>query len=342
MDDNKEDKRTREEQEIDNIDEYLAGIEPGYTVVIQRLDPQYARGILDEISVDETKSPINLKYLINTWGGHKLRLRFRRPNGQWAKHRDLNLYSFPPLVYGVPVPPETSPHMHQHQAQKTEGDPRPHYYPPPPPAQSSQKEMLELMALMQKMRSDDLNALGALWQAHRQESPPPPPQPQYDPIRMLQGAFGLFAQFQQLRAPQEAGENDEILGLLGKAVDVFANNSASRQDSRITPPSSSSSSSSVPTHVQLAQMEPLEAIATLRNAAAQMPPEKQAELMGGLLGSIEEIGGQDILLDQLEQRGIIPEYDDEDEQDSENDETSYSGGEQRSDGNDNSSDRQGD
>lgn len=292
----------------------------------------YAQGVLEELSVGETNTPLNLKYLINTWGGHKLRLRFRRPNGQWAKHRDLNLYSFPPLVYGTPVPREVSPHV---QNQKQDGFPQPPYYPPPPPAQNSQKEMLELMALMQKMRSDDLNALGALWQAHRQESPPPPPpQPQYDPIRMLQGAFGLFAQFQQLRAPQpEAGENDEILGLLGKAVDVFAQNRAPTQDSRITPPSSSSSSSSssIPTHLQLAQMEPAQAIATLKEAAAQMDPDKQAQLMGGLLGSIEEIGGTDILLDQLEQRGILPEYEDDEEPDSEDDSAPYPGRESGSD-----------
>ena len=329
MDDERNEKLTREEQELEDIESYLSGVEPGYTVIIQRLEPAYAKGLLDEISVDATTNPINLHYLINTWGGHKLRLKFRRPNGTWAKHRDINMYSFPPLLYGQRIEQEISPHLKQENTEPYQ----PHYAPPPPPQNSDKKEMLEMMALMQKMRSDDLQTLGQLVQQQRTE-PPPPQQPQLDPMRMLQGAFSLFSQFQQIKSPQaESGENDEILGLLGKAVDVFASNNKTPTETRIVPPVSQGSPDEI-----LAGMEPVQAIQALKNAAAQMDPDKQAQLMSGLLGSIDQIGGTDLLLDQLEQRGILPEYA---EDDSEDDDGPDSRGEHGSNESDNTPRRAG-
>lgn len=300
-----DEKRTREDQEMEDIDSYLSGIEPGYTVIIQRLEPMFAKGLLDEVSVDATQNPINLKYLINTWGGHKLRLKFRRPNGTWAKHRDINLYSFPPLLYGVPIKKEMSPHEHQQGDENTLQAPyTPPYTPPPPPQQNNQKEWLEMMMMMQKLRADDMQALSSLIQAQRQE-----PQPQMDPFRLLQGAFGLFSQFQAMRTPlPEKGDDDEVLGLLGKAVDVFQSTMKPAPESRITPPASPSPGinpdpNSLP--YTLSAMDPKQTILTLRQAVGQMDPNKQAELMGELIGSIENIGGVDLLLDQLEARGIL-------------------------------------
>lgn len=336
-----EEKRTREDQEMDDIDSYLSGIEPGYTVIIQRLEPMYAKGVLDEISVDATQNPINLKYLINTWGGHKLRLKFRRPNGTWAKHRDLNLYSFPPLLYGVPIQPEMSPHQQQHNQPDNPHQPPPYYAPPPP--SNDKKEWLEMMALMQKMRSDDITALGAL--VNQQKSEPP----YIDPIRLLQGAFGLFAQFQQFRSPApEKGENDEILGFLGKAVDVFSQNMRPQQETRITPPSleprkrapGNPPGGNPDVASLLSQLEPEEAIRALQLAAGKMDPDKQARLMGSLIGSIENIGGEDLLLDQLEQRGILGGDDDDEE--TSDDENADSGGEPQPNEGNHSPDRPGD
>ena len=297
---------SRAEIEVENISEYLSGIEPGYTVVVHRVEPEWAKGYLDEYSVSETTKPIDMKFLINQWGGHKLRLRFRNPKGQWVKHQDIELYTFDPLMYGQKMKrPDRNPHLagdeEPQNSQYFSQQGYPIQYPYQIQQKDDKKDYLEMMALMQKMRNDDLTALSALikQQAHPAPLAPPP----VDPFRMLTGAFNLFAQFQQLKAPQAESDNDEILGFLGKAVDVFAANNKPQQETRITPPINNPISADLSD--ALSTQDPEEAISTLQKAVGQMDPDKQARTMAALLGSIEKIGGTDLLLDQLEKRGIL-------------------------------------
>jgi hypothetical protein len=299
-------KSDRREEEIDNIDEYMSGIEPGYTVVINRVEPEWAKGCLEELSVSETKKPIDLKYLISTWGGYKLRLRFRDPQGRWVKHKDLELYSFPPLLYGQRIhQAEKNPHLEEQNPPSQQMQPMMQQYYPP---RDDKQDILEMMALIQKMRSDDLQALGSLIK-QQTPPPPPPPPPPIDPFKMLTGAFGLFTQFQQMKAPQTESDNDEILGFLGKAVDVFAANNRPQQETRITPPTYTS----VDLSDSLSSQDPESAVRILQTAVGKMDPDKQAKTMAALLGSIENIGGTELLLDQLEKRGILDPNENDDE-----------------------------
>ena len=291
--------------DVEDINGYLSGLEPGFSVVIHRLEPQWCKGLLDEIAITESSQPIDLKWLIRTWGGHKLRLKFRDNGGKWLAHRDIALYTFPPLLYGQKLREERNPHMGN--AGEDEPVPPPRAIipaSPPEPPRDDRKSLLELMALMQQMRSADLEAMSRMMATQQSQ------QPQVDPFRMMQGAIGLLGQFQNMRSPVtvEKNDNDEVLGLLGKLADVFASRSHA-PPARITP-GESRPINELPTGGGdimgvLAGMEPTEAISTLQGAVGRMTPDKQAQTMAALIGSIENIGGTDLLLDSLEQRGII-------------------------------------
>lgn len=112
----------------------------------------------------------------------------------------------------------------------------------------------------------------------------------------------------------ETNENDEVLSLLGKLAGVFTQNQQAPSPARITPGESQPIVQSTSDHNvigALATMEPQQTISALQGAVAQMSPEKQAATMGELLRSIENIGGTDLLLDQLEKRGILDPDDDD-------------------------------
>lgn len=310
-------KEEREELDLEDLEEFLSGVEPGFSVMISRVEPGWCKGLLEDRSIDEISEPISLNYLINTWGGHRLRLKFRRPGGQWLKHRDINLYTYEPLIWGQPLKrPSPNPHllsMEDEKKQTALSVPTPASLPVPAPAPDTKKEMMELLQMMQAMRAADMQAMAAMMQ-NRDNGP--------DPYKMMQAAFGLFSQIQSTvrpSGPAGGDENDEVLGLLGKLADMFSTNKKEEQSARITPPRSDR-----PVHEQLAGMEPSEALMTFRQAVSAMPRERQEKTMSELLGSIEQIGGTDLLLSQLEQRGILGI---DDEVDTEDDAHEDSGGE---------------
>lgn len=296
----------REQRELEELDEYLSGIEPGYTLVISRVEPGWCKGLLEEISVTQTSAPVDINYIITTWGGHKIRLRFRRPDGKWAKFRDVELYTFQPLIYGRPLE-RTLPNPHRDPVQPENAlvkhDPIP--IPVDPPVNKS-REMLEMMEMIQRMRAADMQAMAALVQAQAQ--------PAQDPYKIMNWAFTMANQFHRLPESAGSGENDEVIGLLGKLADAFGTTRRSEsRDTRIVPPRAPGDTR--PIHEVLAEMEPSEALSTFRQAVGSMTPENQGKTLGALFDSLEQIGGRDTLLQILEQRGIVePEEDDYDDQ----------------------------
>jgi len=320
---------TPEEQDIECLDTFLNGLETGFTLVIYRVEPTWCKGLLEEIQVDASKTPISLQYLINTWGGHKLRLKFRRPDGKWAAHRDLSLYSFDPLKFGRPFRPNApNPHIGLADQPIQTEQPAPAPAPPAPAPESDTRKTMELMQMMQQMRAADMSAMAALLN----QRPDPP-----DPFQMLQSAFGIVNQLQAFRAPppllpSASGDNDEVLGLVGKLADMFTHSGPNNlPPARITPPIASDNQA---IDEVLAKLGPQGAFTALRSAAGKMGTSDQAALMGTLIGSIEELGGTDLLLDQLERRGILGSDEGEPETDS--------GGESRPNARDYPPDRPGD
>lgn len=94
----------------DLINSWLSELSPGSTLVVNRLEPAFARGWLEEIPITDNERPIDLEGIRNRWGGHKLSLRVRKPAGSTGKRGGtlgkshvVELYSFEPLRYGRPV-----------------------------------------------------------------------------------------------------------------------------------------------------------------------------------------------------------------------------------------------
>lgn len=300
----------REQRELEELDEYLSGIEPGYTLVLSRVEPGWCKGLLEEISVTQTSAPVDINYIINTWGGHKIRLRFRRPDGKWAKFRDVELYTFQPLIYGRPIE-RSAPNPHKDKSPEPETTAMVRQGPAPlEPPENKSREMLEMMEVIQRMRAADMQAMAAMIQAQQQNQ-----QPQQDPLKIMNWAFTLFSQFQQARSPElPSSENDEILGLLGKLTDAFGANRRSERDTRIIPPVGTPGENR-PLHEVLASMSPSDALSTFRMAVGSMSPDNQQATLSELLGQLEQIGGRDTLLSVLEQKGIVgPEEDYDDDE----------------------------
>jgi hypothetical protein len=290
----------REQRELEELDEYLSGIEPGYTLVLSRVEPGWCKGLLEEISVTQTSAPVDINYIINTWGGHKIRLRFRRPDGKWAKFRDVELYTFQPLIYGRTIE-RSAPNPHKQLDKSPEETALvKHDSATFEPPESKSREMLEMMEVIQRMRAADMQAMAAMIQAQQQNQQPP-----QDPFKIMNWAFTLFSQFQQARAPElPSSENDEILGLLGKLTDAFGSNGRSDRDTRIIPPVGAAGDNR-PLHELIASMSPSEALSTFRQAVGSMTPENQQATVSELIGQLEHIGGRETLLSVLEQKGIL-------------------------------------
>lgn len=291
------------ENVVDELDQFLSGLESGYTLVISREEPSWCRGLLEQISISDASNPIGIDYLIKTWGGYRLRLRFRRPNGQWVKHRDLPLFSFEPRRYGKIIRNPMNMHISEDfdeqssqllttdSTQVQQGQ-----------QNDTKKEILELFQMMQAMRADDWKIMTQF--IAPRETP--------DPFQMVNSAFSLFSKMQNFQGLQSKSisENDEVIGLLGKLTDIFGNQKQGKApklvDTSVQPVNNTSISK------QLSGLEPEDAVGQLQDAVSLMDPEKQVRAFSALISSIDRLpGGTDLLLSQLENRGIISdeEYD---------------------------------
>jgi hypothetical protein len=298
----------RDTQEMLDLDQYLSGLGPGVRLVVSRDEPSWCKGFLEEMDISESVNPLSLNYLIQTWGGHKLKLRFRRSDGTWMKHHYVDLYSYEPLVWGRPArKPSPNPHMGSETEEKAIQVVQ--------SAPDSRLDTLNLMKLMQEMRSADMQAMAALVKT----AAPVAQTPQMDPFGMMSGMIRLLGQAMLLRQPVETtvsgGGDDEVFGLLNKALDVLSSNHRREDVPRITAPSgmSPTPATSRPLYQELAALDPTQAVAELRNAVAEMEPDKQIQTLGELIAHIDQIGGRETLLQALEQRGILESEEDEDE-----------------------------
>lgn len=96
------DERTESEKEydrqIERLDSFFAGVQPGVTLLIERLKPSWCSGLLEEITV--TDEVIDLQYFIDNWGGELLTVKVRGKGGKLKGSYKVPLHSYPPLRYG--------------------------------------------------------------------------------------------------------------------------------------------------------------------------------------------------------------------------------------------------
>jgi hypothetical protein len=101
------DDRTESEREydrqIERLDSFFAGVQPGVTLLIERLKPTWCSGLLEEITV--TDEVIDLQYFIDNWGGQLLSVKVRGKGGRLQGSYKVPLNSYPPLRYGEKIYP---------------------------------------------------------------------------------------------------------------------------------------------------------------------------------------------------------------------------------------------
>lgn len=87
------------EEQISRLDEFFSSLQPGVSLLIERLKPSWCSGLLEEIQI--TDDGIDLAYLIDTWGGQLLSIKIRGKGGRLTGGSyKVPLFSYPPLVFG--------------------------------------------------------------------------------------------------------------------------------------------------------------------------------------------------------------------------------------------------
>ena len=86
------------DQQMDRLDSLFSSLDPGVTLLIQRLQPSWCKGVLEEITIGDDE--VNLDYFIENWGGHLLLVKIRGSRGRMQGNYKIPLYSYPPMVYG--------------------------------------------------------------------------------------------------------------------------------------------------------------------------------------------------------------------------------------------------
>jgi len=89
---------TPEEKQLRSLDEFFGELNSGVRLLIQRIEPSWCRGVLEEIEIGN--EPLDIDYFIETWGGKLLSVKIRRKTGTLGGAHPIPLYSYPPLVRG--------------------------------------------------------------------------------------------------------------------------------------------------------------------------------------------------------------------------------------------------
>jgi hypothetical protein len=266
----------------DDIDEQLAaiadffdGLTTGVSVMVSRLEPEWCSGYLEEREIIEGQEPIDINYLIKSWGGKRLRCRVRSKRGgnrgQWLRSIDIPLQTWEPLRRGVRIYPRDTT-IDEDETWTTRK-----------PSSSQQEktrfgELGEMMALMASMRQSELATLQALGLGGR------PSHAGNNSDRSVSTAIELAKTFAQL---QQRPTNDEEAGLelFGKALDLLKPTPASS-----TPAIVSRSQQAPSLSDALSRLPPEKAVATLQEAMAKMTPDRQQSAMSSLLRALEGAG----------------------------------------------------
>ena len=92
------------EEQIVRLDNFFSSLQPGVSILIERLKPTWCSGLLEEIQI--TEDGIDLDYMIETWGGQLLAVKMRGKGGRLVGGSyKVPLYSYPPLRYGQKLKP---------------------------------------------------------------------------------------------------------------------------------------------------------------------------------------------------------------------------------------------
>ena len=220
---------------LDRLESFFSELTPGLRVAIFRTRPVEFRGYLEEIEITDTKEPIDLAYLIRTWGGQELQLKVRNNLGRWVRRLDLPLYSYPPMRYGRPL--NGTPTM----AEVFDDNARTAAAPAAPsagaPPVSLGDNLAELLGVLQKYRTSDTQLITQLLQRSILGIPAAPPPP-VNPYNQLNDTLELMAKLQGLFGnPAPVSGDSEMFGQIARLAELVLARDKQPQVKRLTPAS---------------------------------------------------------------------------------------------------------
>lgn len=334
VDDRSESEKQRD-AEIERLDTFFAALQPGVTLLIERLKPSWCAGLLEEITVQKDEE-IGLDYFIDTWGGEVLSVKIRGAGGRLSGSYKIHLGSYPPLLLGEPL----KRHDRREIFGKKEGEQMGQAPAPPVVVNSSnamEKIVQALPALIPVVTAWMQNA-----EARRKE------EQQHRDAMMMQmmkmnansgigditkigAAMGQLQQIFQQNAAGGGGEGAEGMEFIPQALDVLKmvlgpgnqQQQPKAPTHRLSPPRAGSgppSGGTPPAPVakvtpikqggniaqSLSDMDPESAANTVMDALALMPPDKQAAALAHIGGQYDSMMGDD-------GQGDDGEYDEEEE-----------------------------
>lgn len=308
----------RDDDKIDKLMEELAALEPGVTVVIQRRQPSWCKGQLEKLTVGE--EGLDLEYLKRTWGGQLLALKIQDSKGHWKGTHTVELYSFPPRVYGKLL---KEPNLYHGTDEPPEPPAPPPPLPPPAAADNRQTElMIQMFQLMQAQHQSEVTTLREIMLAQNRETPQTP----RNSISETMAAFKAFSEMREMMGADVAagggGDGEAFPGQIMDIMKLFLEskqnapqarvvpqrqpNPQQRRPAAIVPPASPQVPQIGPQPApvtpirndsdiagQLTQMDPEKAAETLLMAFGQMPRAKQEVAMQTFISRLGEEMGED-------------------------------------------------
>jgi hypothetical protein len=255
------------DEKLAEIADFFDGLTTGVSVMISRLEPEWCSGYLEEREIIEGAEPIDINYLIKSWGGKRLRCRVRSKRGgnrgQWLRSIDIPLQTWEPLRRGVRIyPRETIDEDETWTTRK------------PQPKKNGLGDIGELMTLMSTMRQNELATLQALGLGRQERNG--------NGDSSLSTAIELAKTFAQLQRP--ANNEEEGLGLFNKALELL------KPSPESSTPAIVSRQQPVSLSDALSRLPPEKAVATLQEAMAKMTPDRQQSAMSSLLRALEGAG----------------------------------------------------
>lgn len=129
---------TDNDRQLENIQQQLNSAGVGWQIAIARAEPTFCAGHLETIPVVEPERPIDIDQIVARWGGQRLQLKIKGPDGKIRGGGTIHCRSFPPKVKGVviteesmmrlgapPTPATTMPQINQQPAAPQAQNPNP-------------------------------------------------------------------------------------------------------------------------------------------------------------------------------------------------------------------------
>lgn len=330
-----EDTRTESEKaadnQIDQLDAFFGSLQPGVSVLIERVQPSWCSGVLEEIQV--TNEGLSLDYLINTWGGHLLLLKPRGRRGRLAggSYR-VPLYSYPPLRFGEKLQEFDKAGRFRNNEEKEMTQ-----LPPQPPVVVNPENSLEkifsalpvllpiVTQWMERAEARRQNDQAMLFQIMKSQ--------QSSPFTDVTKLGNMMKEMSSMFGAQMGGGGGDEMGFITQAMDVLKmvmDNKKTPQPQQQMPPQVRSPQPSKLTAVQsppvvhnpvtqspldlqeqIANLEPSEAAMTLMGALGRMPQAKREaaeQALAQLYGDYQSMG-EDEEYDDFGEEGEIAEND---------------------------------